>query len=159
MLEKLKEKAERIAEEKAMVSFLKRFDENPFLVKFQDDEYLIGEGEPTFVVDIKKPIPVSELMKSTSLALGEAYMDKNLTIEGDLYNALVHFLGQMGKFSTDENLLSKLLHPSLSKKTQAKEVQSHYDIGNDFYKLWLDKTMSYSCAYFKNEDDSLYQAQ
>ena len=159
MLEKLKEKAERIAEEKAMVSFLKRFDENPFLVKFQDNEYLIGEGEPTFVVDIQTPIPVSELMKSTSLALGEAYMDKNLTIEGDLYNALVHFLGQMGKFSTDENLLSKLLHPSLSKKTQAKEVQSHYDIGNDFYKLWLDKTMSYSCAYFKNEDDSLYQAQ
>ena len=159
MFDKLKDKAERIAEEKAMVSFLKRFDENPFLIKFQDDEYLIGEGEPIFIVNIKKPIPVSELMKSTSMALGEAYMNGNLIIEGDLYNALVHFLGQMGKFSTDEHLLNKLLHPSLSKKTQAKEVQSHYDIGNDFYKLWLDETMSYSCAYFKNEDDTLYQAQ
>ncbi|WP_296923351.1 hypothetical protein [uncultured Megamonas sp.] len=63
MFDKLKEKAEHIAEEKAMVSFLKRFDENPFLIKFQDDEYLIGEGEPTFVVNVKKPIPVSELMK------------------------------------------------------------------------------------------------
>lgn len=159
MLEKLKEKAESIAEEKAMVSFLKRFDENPFLVRFQNNEYLIGEGEPTFTVDFKKPIPVSELLKSTSIALGEAYMDKNLTIEGDLYNALVHFLGQMGKFSTDEKLLGKLLHPSVAKKFQAREVQSHYDIGNDFYKLWLDKTMSYSCAYFKHDDDDLYQAQ
>ena len=39
------------------------------------------------------------------------------------------------------------------------EVTSHYDIGNDFYKLWLDETMSYSCGYFIHDDDSLYQAQ
>ena len=45
------------------------------------------------------------------------------------------------------------------KKNQKKEVSSHYDIGNDFYKLWLDETMSYSCGYFKHEDDTLYQAQ
>ena len=48
---------------------------------------------------------------------------------------------------------------STAKKNQQKEVQSHYDIGNDFYKLWLDETMSYSCGYFLHEDDSLYQAQ
>ncbi len=38
-------------------------------------------------------------------------------------------------------------------------MSSHYDIGNDFYKLWLDETMSYSCAYFKAPEDTLYQAQ
>lgn len=38
-------------------------------------------------------------------------------------------------------------------------MTSHYDIGNDFYKLWLDETMSYSCGYFRNENDSLRQAQ
>ena len=48
---------------------------------------------------------------------------------------------------------------STSKKNQEKEVTSHYDIGNDFYKLWLDETMSYSCGYFIHDDDSLYQAQ
>ena len=32
-------------------------------------------------------------------------------------------------------------------------------IGNDFYKLWLDDTLCYSCAYFKHEDESLHQAQ
>ncbi len=51
------------------------------------------------------------------------------------------------------------MFPSSSKKNQKKEVSSHYDIGNDFYKLWLDETMSYSCGYFKHEDDTLYQAQ
>lgn len=103
---------------------MKRFDENPFLVRFQNNEYLIGEGEPTFTVDFKKPIPVSELLKSTSIALGEAYMDKNLTIEGDLYNALVHFLGQMGKFSTDEKLLGKLLHPSVAKNSKQEKYRA-----------------------------------
>lgn len=99
------------------------------------------------------------LLNSTSIALGEAYMNGDLTIEGNLYDALIHFLGQMDKFSLNETLLDKIIHPSNSKESQEKQVQSHYDIGNDFYKLWLDETMSYSCAYFKNEDDTLYQAQ
>ena len=78
---------------------------------------------------------------------------------GDLYYAIDHFLGQMDKFSADESALKKLMFPSTAKKNQQKEVRSHYDIGNDFYKLWLDETMSYSCGYFQHEDDSLYQAQ
>ena len=143
----------------SMVQFLERFDDNPFRIRFQDHEYQVGTGEPTFTVDFKKPIPVSKLLTSTSLALGEAYMDGDLEIEGNLYNALDHFLGQMAKFSTDEGALKKLIHTSLSKKNQEKEVTSHYDIGNDFYKLWLDPTMSYSCAYFAHENDSLYEAQ
>lgn len=55
--------------------------------------------------------------------------------------------------------MKSIMFPSSSKKNQKKEVSSHYDIGNDFYKLWLDETMSYSCGYFKHEDDTLYQAQ
>lgn len=146
-------------EEAAMVQFMKKFDDNPFLLRFKNREYHIGEGSPTFIVDFKKVIPVSELMNSTSIALGEAYMNGDLEIEGNLYEALDYFLGQMGKFSTDENALKKLIYSSVSKKNQKEEVSSHYDIGNDFYKLWLDKTLSYSCAYFKSDNDSLYDAQ
>lgn len=60
------------------------------------------------------------------------------------------------KFSTDQK---KLIFTSSSKKNQKKEVSSHYDIGNDFYKLWLDETMSYSCGYFRSKQDTLYDAQ
>ena len=155
MFETLQEKTE----EKAMVQFLERFTDYPFLVKFKNSEYHIGEGEPTFTVNFKKAIPLADLMKSTSLALGEAYMRGDLDIEGNLYEALDHFLGQMGKFSTNESALKKIMFSSTSKKNQEKEVTSHYDIGNDFYKLWLDETMSYSCGYFIHEDDTLYQAQ
>lgn len=146
-------------EEHAMVQFLSKFDENPFLIKFGENTHLVGSGEPSFTVDFKKAIPLAELLNSTSIALGEAYMDGNLDVEGDLYEALSHFLGQMAKFSTDEKALKKLIHSSTSKKNQSQEVRSHYDIGNDFYKLWLDETMSYSCAYFKSPSETLAQAQ
>lgn len=146
-------------EENVIIPFLKKFDQYPFCVKINGKEYRIGDGEPEFTVNFKRPISLASLMTSTSLALGEAYMDGDLEIEGDLYYALDHFLGQMDRFSTDESALKKLMFTSTGKKNQQKEVQSHYDIGNDFYKLWLDKTMSYSCGYFLHEDDSLYQAQ
>lgn len=58
-------------------------------------------------------------------------MDGNLEIEGDLYFALDHFLGQMGKFTTDESALKKIMYTSTAKKNQQKEVQSHYDIGKE----------------------------
>ena len=144
---------------KVLLQFLERFDANPFIVKTGGEEFRIGEGTPAFTVSLSKAIPLEALTTSTSLALGEAYMDGELEIEGDLYEALDHFLGQMGKFSTDRNALRKLIFTATNKKNQQKEVRSHYDLGNDFYRLWLDETMSYSCGYFLHEDDSLYQAQ
>ncbi len=145
--------------EKEFLSFMSKFDEKPFKINMGGEEHLIGEGEPVFSVKINKTPALKNLLLSTSLALGEAYMNKDIEIEGDLYTALNAFLGQMDKFSTDRKSLKKLIFTSLSKKNQQKEVSSHYDIGNDFYKLWLDETMSYSCGYFKTENDSLKDAQ
>lgn len=146
-------------EENAMVRYLEKFADHPFQLKMREKFYTIGEGRPEFTVRVKEPIPLTKLASSTSLALGEAYMDGTLEIEGDLYSALDQFLGQMGKFSTNRKRLRRLLQTATTKKNQKKEVKSHYDIGNDFYKLWLDETMSYSCAYFRSEEDTLYEAQ
>ena len=145
--------------EKEFVDFMKKFDAEPFKLKVGGKEYMVGEGEPTFSVVFHKVPPLSELMTSTSIALGEGYMNGDIEIEGDLYNALNMFLGQMGKFSTDQKKLKKIIFSAKTKANQKKEVSSHYDIGNDFYRLWLDETMSYSCAYFEHDDDTLYQAQ
>lgn len=146
-------------EENAVIQFLSKLDASPFLVKYLGKEYHIGEGAPTFTVNINKELNVKDLLTSTSLALGEAYMRGDLSIEGDLYEALAHFMGQMDRFSSDKNKLKKLIFTSSSKKNQEKEVTSHYDIGNDFYALWLDETLSYSCGYFESEKDTLYDAQ
>ena len=142
-----------------MIHYLRRFDKHCFTVQLHDKTYTIGEGQPLFNVIIHKDIPKKDLLASTSLALGEAYMRKDVEIQGDLFTALRCFLSQTSQFSLDKSLFKRILYPSESKSAQKKQVSSHYDLGNDFYAKWLDPSMSYSCAYFKNEDDSLEQAQ
>lgn len=145
--------------ENEFIKFMSKFDEHPFEIILNGETHMIGEGKPAFSVVFHKVPGMNELLTSTSIALGEAYMNGDIEIKGDLYNTLNMLLGQMGKFSTDQKKLKKLIFSSSSKKNQKKEVSSHYDIGNDFYKLWLDETMCYSCGYFKNETDTLYEAQ
>ena len=130
-----------------------------FVLRIGDEEQRIGRENPRFTVDLKKNLDKKEMLTSTSLSLGEAYMRGDLEVDHDLYEVLNCFMGEMDKFKIDKLALKGLLDTSRSKKNQEKEVRSHYDIGNDFYQLWLDETMSYSCGYFKEEADTLYQAQ
>ncbi len=141
------------------IDYLKNLIPVTFVISMNGQTEKIGEGEPEFTAVFKNEISKKELLTSTSLALGEAYIHGDIELDRDLYEVLDMFLGQMGKFTTDKSALKKLIITSLSKKNQKTEVSSHYDIGNDFYSLWLDETMSYSCGYFKNDTDTLYQAQ
>ena len=141
-------------------SFLHTFKDESFCVKFWDgDEVKVGENEPLFKIILKKPIPKKDILKSTTLAFGEAYMNGDLEVEGDFLLMLNTVLKYKEKFTTDFKGLPKVFSNLTSRKKQKEEVTYHYDIGNDFYKLWLDDTLSYSCAYFKNENESLGEAQ
>ena len=146
-----------------MNQFIENYLENiipvPFEIETSEGISRLGEGVPRFTVTIKKMPSKKELMTSTSLTLGEAYMRGDLEVDRDLYEVLDLFMGKMDKFTTDKNALKSIIKTSMSKKNQRREVRSHYDIGNDFYELWLDETLSYSCGYFKTEEDTLYQAQ
>lgn len=141
-------------------SFLHTFKDESFCVKFWDgDEVKVGENEPLFKIILKKPIPKKDILTSTTLAFGEAYMNGDLEVEGDFLLMLNTVLKYKDKFTTDFKGLPKIFSNLTSTKKQKEEVTYHYDIGNDFYKLWLDDTLSYSCAYFKNENESLGEAQ
>ena len=141
-------------------SFLHTFKDESFCVKFWDgDEVKVGENEPLFKIILKKPIPKKDILTSTTLAFGEAYMNGDLEVEGDFSLMLNTVLKYKDKFTTDFKGLPKIFSNLTSTKKQKEEVSYHYDIGNDFYKLWLDDTLSYSCAYFKNENESLGEAQ
>ena len=142
-----------------LVHYLQRFDKYPFELDLHGKTYTIGEGKPAFRVIVHKDIPKSELLSSTSLSLGEAYMRGDLEIDGDLFTVIRCLLEQMSRFALDREKFNYLLYPSEDKKTQKEEVSSHYDLGNDFYKLWLDPTLSYSCAFFKKDTDTLEEAQ
>ena len=131
----------------------------PFTLETADELCALGDrtggtGADAFRVTIKKVPDKKDLLTSTSLALGEAYMRGDIEVDRDLFEVLNLFLGQIAAFHRNERALKKLVHTSLSKQNQEQEVTAHYDIGNDFYRLWLDDTMSYSCAYFKDAGDA-----
>ena len=62
-------KVEEKMEERAMVQFMSRFTDHPFLLKFRENEYRIGEGEPAFTVHLKEPIPVGISETPTTLCI------------------------------------------------------------------------------------------
>lgn len=122
-----------------------------------------GKGTPAFKIIFNDKIPASKILKDFSLAFGEAYMDGIIDFEGDLQQIIETFYKMnvpfekkgfrlLHKFFSDENR-------STSLQKQEKDIRHHYDLGNDFYELFLDETMSYSCAYFCSPEDSLTQAQ
>lgn len=147
-------------EREKVVEYLEKISDVAFTIELEGEKPIhIGDGEPKFTLIVHRLPKKSDLLRSTSLALGEAYMNKDFEVEGDLFAALNIALSQMDKFAVDSSALKHLLTSSTSAKNQKKEVTSHYDIGNDFYALWLGSTMNYSCAYFKKEEETLDQAQ
>tara|TARA_B100002051_G_scaffold270465_1_gene303450 strand:- start:800 stop:1996 length:1197 start_codon:yes stop_codon:yes gene_type:complete len=110
-----------------------------------------------------------KLLIHPELYLGEEYYKNNLEIEnGSIYDFLCLCLKNIGrgKINNYSNILNKFLriykyflthnNPALSKKN----VQHHYDRGEDLYNLFLDKKHKlYSCAYFKTGNESIEEAQ
>lgn len=146
-------------------SFYKNLFKNLFTeacsIRFWDgEEITYGNGNISFNIIFNEPLPISDIITNPSVTLGEAYMHKQIEINGNvkdmieaIYNNPKSFLRYKGKFN-------KLVKPVKNSLHKSKDnVSYHYDIGNDFYQLWLDKTMTYSCGYFKTEDDTLDQAQ
>jgi len=109
-----------------------------------------------------------QLYRSPFLALGEGYMNGQLTVEkGDIYDFL-HFCAanlQKANLSLFEGIVDKIelfrrfFHQYNPAHTARQNVAHHYDLSEDLYRLFLDKDMQYSCAYFRSLGDSLETAQ
>ena len=99
-----------------LVHYLERFNDHCFTVKIGDNEYTIGDGESEFTVIVNRDIPKKDLLISAELALGEAYMRKDIEIEGDLFKALCVVLGHVGKDSINRRYLARSLMRVLKKE-------------------------------------------
>lgn len=129
-------------------------------VTFWDgEECVYGDAPPEFHLIFRKE-PQYMATEDLRLALGEAYMDGTIDFEGRLEILLAMMAKNENIFCNTKilNITSKI-NSLINKKEQKSNIEHHYDWGNDFFSLWLDKTMSYSCAYFTRPDDSLDQAQ
>ena len=103
-------------------------------------------------------------LKDPEMGFGEGYMRGEIDVEGDLEKVLIAGVRYVNSLEGGKNfsvLFFKVMNTiSFVNKLKEKEnVQRHYDLGNDFYKLWLDSSMTYSCAFFSSPDMSLESAQ
>lgn len=158
-------------QKKILKSFLKKLKKGAVEVIFWDGEkniYGSGESdEPALKIIFRKPFPIEFNFNPDDLitTFGEAYVEEIIDFEGSM-EEVIRIIDLNRDTLVTKNLGGRMLSTSLkalniakTKIKQKENIQHHYDLGNDFFSLWLDKTMSYSCAYFKNPSDSLFQAQ
>jgi cyclopropane-fatty-acyl-phospholipid synthase len=132
---------------------------------------------------LNRPSALREMLSGGSeLAMGEAYIREAFDVEGDMVAAfefadilaaqtgawtrtlsIIGTLRRLPDFkernSPEQRRAVRLNGAKNSPDRDRKAIRFHYDVSNDFYALWLDPRMVYSCAYFENPDTSLEQAQ
>ena len=123
---------------------------------------------PDVTMRLTDPTLYRSLFFNPELAAGEAYMDGRMSFENSTLRDFLTLFSK-NRLSLGSYPLQKVLRAAsrgVKRFQQAnpigkaqKNVAHHYDIGNDFYKLFLDRGMQYSCAYFTSDDDTLEQAQ
>jgi len=94
------------------------------------------------------------------LHFGDLYSTGRISIHGDLSAVLDEAYRYVAENEPKNRLLSsaKLIAPDLSESK--RNIHHHYDLGNDFYRLWLDRDwMQYTCAYYPEADMTIEQAQ
>lgn len=130
--------------------------------------YGTADEDPAIVMRLNTPHIVTKLILNPDLALGEGYMNQEITVEGGSIFDLLHILGTNinGKsFSASHQLYLwwlknfKRWMNRISPKSAKTNVAHHYDLSPRLYDLFLDTDRQYSCAYFRKIDNDLNTAQ
>ncbi|WP_022960837.1 C17 cyclopropane fatty acid synthase CfaB [Halopseudomonas pelagia] len=115
--------------------------------------------EPKVTLEIIDPLLLNDLRQPSLDKLGEAYIDKRMEVRGPIMQ-VVEIADRLSKGLLGDRSDPVKPRTAHDKAMDAEAIAYHYDLSNDFYALWLDPEMLYSCAYFRDsEHDSLAQAQ
>ncbi len=121
-----------------------------------DGFQLRSEAAPVATIRFRNRQALLSWVWDPELNFGEAYMSGAVQVEGDLVGLLEAVYRALP--CTDRR--SWWLWQRSNDVDAAREnVHHHYDLGNEFYRLWLDREMVYTCAYFRSPDCSLEEAQ
>ena len=137
------------------------------LTNYNGDKFYFGDPNHNLKVSVKinRPGLTYQIVKSGSTGLAEAYMRGDFETD-DLTNLIeltAKNIKLVYKFSgvLDFPLLNKIKSFFIknNKNRSKKNISKHYDLGNEFFSLWLDPTLTYSSAIFEKEDKDLEKAQ
>jgi cyclopropane-fatty-acyl-phospholipid synthase len=139
-------------------------DPLPLRLIFWDGDCFEFGKSPQVTITLGSPDLLKLLLRGDFAALGDAYAEGRLGVEGraeDVVRTGIALAQRLGK--------SRLLRPLSkvvssipfrhSRRKDAADISYHYDVSNEFYRLWLDERMIYSCAYFRTGEEDIHQAQ
>ena len=123
----------------------------------------VGPGEPELTAVIADTATLIGIAANPELKVGEAYMDGRFAVEGgDIYDFLDLTASQLALLHRPPGLAWRLqrgLEQANDRARARANVHHHYDLTVDFYRLFLDEDLQYSCAYFDSPGVTLDQAQ
>ena len=115
-------------------------------------------GHPTVTIHVPNPSALRYFVPPDLLKLGEAFVEGHIRVEGPVHE-LFRVAERLASSAaaTTRSRFHRFTHHSHQRDRKA--VEYHYDVSNDFFSLFLDRNMVYSCAYYRSERDSLETAQ
>jgi len=154
-----------------LANMLERFIKNGTLRVIESDgsvNEFKGSPEPVATIRLHDPTLPLKIFRNPELHTGEAYMDGTLTFEDCTLEEFLNLFsinrGSIASYPMQKYLrrLSRTVrslqqHNPIGKAQ--KNVAHHYDLSAEMYRLFLDKDLHYSCAYFENGDETLEEAQ
>jgi cyclopropane-fatty-acyl-phospholipid synthase len=138
---------------------LKSQDPIPLRLKLWNGRTFDLGPEPRVSVAFPRPSALRYFVWPDLAKLGEAYVEGRILVEGslkDVFDVGVLYARKVARASKLAGIRRVVSH---SRTRDRKAIQYHYDVSNDFYSLFLDRNMVYSCAYFRTDADTLEQAQ
>ena len=130
----------------------------PLRLRLWDGQQLELGPEPRVTLDVREPAPLALLANPRLDALASAYIEGQLDIQGPLPDVIA-LADQLSATLGGEEVEAAEPRVAHDRQTDAEAIAYHYDLSNDFYALWLDPEMVYSCAYFPTGTEDLTSAQ
>src|SRR2546425_5245604 len=111
-------------------------------------------SEPKVKIGVTSPSALRFLVSPDLMKLGKAYVEGYLRVEGPILEVfrVAEGLARSAAAKGRRGLLRFARH---SRERDRKAIEYHYDVSNEFYRLFLDPNMVYSCGYFRSDDDTL----
>lgn len=129
------------------------------------DEFNVTEERPVGCMEIRDRRVLLDMLRSSSVGFGESYAKGLLEIHGDFLAFINEISAALTQKRADDYWIPKIqsmlyaLRRINTLDRSQHNVHHHYDLGNDFYKLWLDERMVYTCAYYDTPEATLDEAQ
>ncbi len=126
-----------------------------------------GTGEPSATLVVHHPRMFRRALRSGGIGIGESYMDGDWSTP-DLVGLVTLMLrnarvidtasAPFGWFASAIGTLARRMRGN-TRAGSRRNIHHHYDLGNDLFRLFLDRNLMYSCAFYQTPHDSLEQAQ